>query len=44
MKSETEGMASIFQDSVYKIPKYQRGYVWTKDEVKDFLDDVEYVW
>ena len=28
------------QGSVYKIPKYQRAYSWTSEEVEEFCDDL----
>ena len=42
--SKTEGMAQIMNIGLFRIPEYQRGYVWTEKEVKEFLDDIEYVW
>lgn len=30
----------LFTDKWYKIPEYQRPYVWGKEQVTDLLDDV----
>jgi hypothetical protein len=33
----------ILSSGLYRIPDYQRGYAWTKSEVNQLLDDLEYV-
>lgn len=30
----------LFQNDFYKVPHYQRNYAWTKDEVKELMDDL----
>ncbi|WP_276412414.1 DUF262 domain-containing protein [Haloarcula halobia] len=35
-------LGELFSSSVFKIPKYQRGYAWDKKEVRDLLEDIEY--
>jgi len=41
--SGTKTLGSVLSGDLYRIPDYQRGYAWTKNEVNDFLDDLEYV-
>lgn len=41
--SGTKDFGSILSGGLYRIPNYQRGYAWTRNEVNDFLDDLEYV-
>ena len=41
MKAEEKDLASIFADNhIYEIPKYQRPYSWTEDNVSELLSDV----
>lgn len=40
MKTELYSLSKIFSDYVYRIPDYQRGYSWTKNELFDFWDDL----
>ena len=35
-----ESLKSIFQDRIFKIPDYQRGYAWQKRQLKDFWEDI----
>ena len=37
-------LSSIFSQSYFQIPDYQRDYAWEKRNVKDLLDDVEFVY
>ena len=30
----------VFNDKWFRIPEYQRPYVWTKDQIYDLLDDI----
>lgn len=39
MKS-LESLKSIFKERLFKIPDYQRGYAWQKDQLKDFWEDI----
>ncbi|NLE04835.1 MAG: DUF262 domain-containing protein [Crenarchaeota archaeon] len=32
---------ALFQNYVYKIPRYQRPYAWTEDEVSEFWNDLQ---
>ncbi len=35
-------LGDLFQSSVFKIPRYQRGYAWEQQQVYDLLEDIEY--
>jgi hypothetical protein len=37
-------VGKLFSQSVFDIPKYQRGYSWTSQEVNDFVSDLEYTY
>jgi len=37
---ELVSLQNIFKDRIFKIPDYQRGYAWTKKELKEFWEDV----
>jgi len=37
---ELESLSSIFKDKLFRIPDYQRGYAWTKKQLKDFWEDL----
>jgi hypothetical protein len=37
-------IGKIFDQSVFDIPKYQRGYSWTSQEINDFISDLEYTY
>jgi len=39
MKS-LESLKSIFKERLFKIPDYQRGYAWQKEQLKDFWEDI----
>lgn len=38
--NELESLKTIFTNKIFKIPDYQRGYAWTKKELKDFWEDI----
>lgn len=38
---DTQSLQQIFQNRVFRIPDYQRGYAWEKEHVQDFLDDLD---
>ncbi len=33
-------ISKIFNQAIYRIPDYQRGYAWTEKQVKEFLSDI----
>lgn len=40
----TKQLKTLFNNHVqYALPSYQRGYAWEKDNIEEFLDDLEYV-
>ena len=38
---QLQSIQEIFQDKIFKIPDYQRGYAWEKKQWQDLLDDLE---
>ncbi|MCT3918311.1 DUF262 domain-containing protein [Elizabethkingia anophelis] len=38
--NDLESLKNIFQDRIFKIPDYQRGYAWTTRQLKDFWEDL----
>lgn len=45
----TEGVdqmtiGEMFTGSVFRVPKFQRGYSWEKSQVRDLLEDLEYTY
>lgn len=37
---EPKSLDSIFKQKVFRIPDYQRGYAWQKEQFKDFWEDL----
>lgn len=37
---ELESLKEIFKDRIFRIPDYQRGYAWKKEQLKDFWEDL----
>lgn len=37
---EPKSLDSMFQDKIFRIPDYQRGYAWQKKQLKDFWEDL----
>ncbi len=33
---------SLFQQGLFEIPNYQRGYSWGKKQIEDLIEDLEY--
>ncbi|GHC11955.1 DUF262 domain-containing protein [Cerasicoccus arenae] len=42
IKSEKILVKDIFSTKWFRIPEYQRPYIWSKDEVNDLLDDLSF--
>ncbi len=42
IKSEKILVKDIFATKWFRIPEYQRPYIWSKDEVNDLLDDLSF--
>jgi hypothetical protein len=36
-----QSVQKIFQDQLFSVPDYQRGYAWEKQQWQDLLDDLE---
>ena len=40
--SDKKSIQEIFTDFWFRIPEYQRNYVWTNDELNELITDIEY--
>ena len=40
MSNELKSLSDIFQNKLFRIPDYQRGYAWQKPQLEDFWDDL----
>ena len=36
----TTKITDLFNDRVFEIPRYQRGYAWEKQHVRDLFEDI----
>ena len=41
MKTELLTVSKIFNEAIFRIPDYQRGYSWEESHLKDFWADLE---
>jgi hypothetical protein len=41
MPNELQSLSSIFNNRVFRIPDYQRGYAWTDRQLNDFWEDLD---
>ena len=39
--SGEQTLSSLFNGNFYRIPDYQRGYAWGKEQLEDFWQDLE---
>jgi len=37
---EPKSLDSMFKEKIFRIPDYQRGYAWQKEQLKDFWEDL----
>src|SRR3954447_10027665 len=37
---EPKSLDSIFKEKIFRIPDYQRGYAWQREQLKDFWEDL----
>ena len=37
---EPKSLDSLFKEKIFRIPDYQRGYAWQRDQLKDFWEDL----
>lgn len=40
MDNQLQSISKIFTEKIFRIPDYQRGYAWTKKQLKDFWTDI----
>ncbi len=40
MDNQLQSISKIFTEKLFRIPDYQRGYAWTKKQLKDFWSDI----
>ena len=38
---DTLSLQELFNNRLFKVPLYQRGYAWEEQQVQEFLDDLE---
>lgn len=37
---EPKSLDSLFKEKLFRIPDYQRGYAWQREQLKDFWEDL----
>jgi hypothetical protein len=37
---EPKSLDSLFKEKIFRIPDYQRGYAWQREQLKDFWEDL----
>lgn len=42
-EAEPTNVNNLFSNAKLTVPSYQRSYSWTEEQVKEFLDDIEYI-
>ena len=40
MSNELISLSTLFQNRLFRIPDYQRGYAWKKEQLVDFWEDL----
>lgn len=40
MANELQSLSKLFQNRLFRIPDYQRGYAWQQSQLEDFWDDL----
>lgn len=38
--NELQSVSQLFQNRLFRIPDYQRGYAWKQEQLADFWDDL----
>ena len=38
--NELQSLSQIFQNKIFRIPDYQRGYAWLEPQLRDFWEDL----
>ncbi len=41
MENQLQSISRIFNEKIFRIPDYQRGYAWTEKQLKDYWSDIE---
>ena len=41
--NNTYSLRQLFHERRFRVPDYQRGYSWAESNIRDFLDDLEYL-
>lgn len=39
--NNTKSLQELFNNRIFRVPNYQRGYAWEQQQVREFLDDLE---
>lgn len=39
--NNTKSLQELFNNRIFRVPDYQRGYAWEQQQVGEFLDDLE---
>lgn len=40
MSNELQSLSEIYNNSIFRVPDYQRGYAWLKKQLTDFWEDI----
>ena len=40
MSEELQSLSEIFNNRIFRVPDYQRGYAWRNEQLTDFWEDV----
>lgn len=40
MRNSMTSLSSLFNNAIFRIPDYQRGYAWDTNQLNDFWDDL----
>ena len=40
MSEELQSLSEIFNNRIFRVPDYQRGYAWRNEQLTDFREDV----
>ena len=38
--SDLQSLSELYQNKLFRIPDYQRGYAWKQEQLVDFWDDI----
>ncbi len=40
MSNELQSLSEIYNNSIFRVPDYQRGYAWLEKQLTDFWEDI----